>query len=35
MNMDAIKRFLAKRLGKETRQKIDKELLVKKGIIRY
>lgn len=36
--MNALKRFLAKRAGKETHEKvmqISKEELVKRGIIRY
>jgi hypothetical protein len=38
MIMNAIKRFLAKKSGNETDQKvvqINKELLLKKGVIRY
>ncbi len=35
--MNAIKRFLAKKMGHETQkvQQINKELLLKKGVIRY
>ncbi len=36
--MNALKRFLAKKTGNETNQKvlkINKELLLKKGVIRY
>ena len=33
--MKALKRFLAKKIEKETLQKVNKEMLVKKGVIRY